>query len=72
MAYAVYHEKSKAILSRLMDRKNALLSNYLLNIKGLPNKQVSITKMDEAAQETYSKDTRYELHLVTDEEMESD
>ena len=72
VAYAVYHEKSKAMLSRLMDRKNALLSNYLLNIKRLPSNQVSITKMDEALLESYSKDSRYELHIVTDEEMESD
>ena len=72
VAYAVYHENSKEILSRLMDRRNALLSNYLLNIKGLPNNQVSVTKMDEASLETYSKDSRYELHLVTYEDMESD
>lgn len=72
VAYAIYHEKSKAILSRLMDRKNALLSNYLLNIKRLPSNQISIIKMDEALLESYSKDSRYELHIVTDEEMESD
>ena len=72
VAYVVYHEKSKAILSRLMDRRNAVLSNYLLNIKGLPNNQVSVTKMDEASQETYSKESRYELHIVTYEDMESD
>ena len=72
VAYAVYHEKSKAILSRLMDRRNAVLSNYLLNIKGLSNNQVSVTKMDESSQETYSKDSRYELHIVTYEDMESD
>ena len=72
VAYAVYHENSKEILSRLMDRRNALLSNYLLNIKGLPNNQVSVTKMDEASLESYSKDSRYELHIVADEEMEFD
>lgn len=70
VAYAVYHEKSKGIITRLMDRRNALLSQYLLNTKGLPNNQVSVTKMDEASQETYSKATRYELHIVTEEEME--
>ena len=72
VAYAVYHEKSNAILSRLMDRRNAVLSNYLLNIKGLQNNQVSVTKMDKASQETYSKNSRYELHIVTYEDMESD
>ena len=72
VAYEVYHEKSKEIMSRLMDRRNALLSNYLLNIKGLPNNQVSVTKMDEVSQETYSKESRYELHIVTEEELEAD
>ena len=72
VAYAVYHKKSQSILSRLMDRRNAVLSNYLLNIKGLPNNQVSVSKMDEALQETYSKESRYELHIVTYEDMESD
>ena len=70
VAYAVYHEKSKGIITRLMDRRNALLSQYLLNTKGLPNNQISVTKMDEVSQETYSKATRYELHIVTEEEME--
>ena len=72
VAYTVYHAKSKAIMSRLMDRWNALLSNYLLNIKGLPSNQVSVTKMDEALLETYNKASRYELHVVTYEEMESE
>ncbi len=70
VAYAEYHENSKDIISRLMDRRNALLSNYLLNVKGLPSNQVSVTKLDEASLETYKKETRYELHIVTEEEME--
>ena len=72
VAYAVYHARSKVFLSKLMDRRNALLSNYLLNVKGLPNSQVSVTKMDEAQLEAYTKASRYELHVVTYEEMESE
>ena len=72
VAHAVYHAKSRTIISRLMDRRNALLSNYLLNIKGLSNNQVSVTKMDDTSLETYNKASRYELHVVAYEDMESD
>ena len=72
VAYTVYHAKSKSILSRLMDRRNALLSNYLLNVKGLSSEQVSVSKMDETSLEAYKKASRYELHVVTYEEVESD
>ena len=72
VANAKYQTKSKTILSKLMDRKNALLSNYLLNVKGLSTEQVSISKMDETLMETYNKDSRYELHVVTYEELESE
>jgi hypothetical protein len=72
IAYAVYHERSKPILSKLMDKRNALLSNYLLNVKGLSTQQISVTKMDEALLETYSKPTRYELYVQIQEELESD
>ena len=71
VAHAVYHAKSRTIISRLMDRRNALLSNYLLNIKGLSNNQVSVTKMDDTSLETYNKASRYELHVVAYEDMES-
>lgn len=71
VAHAVYFEKSKAILSRLMDRKNALLSNYLMHIKGLSAEQISVTKMDETLLESYDKASRYELHLVTYEDQVS-
>ena len=70
VAYAVYHEKSKAIISRLMDRRNALLTNYMLNTKGLNNNQISVTKMDEALLETYNKASRYEVRLLNDEEAD--
>ena len=72
VAYALYHERSKPILSKLMDRRNALLSNYLLNVKGLSAQQVSVTRMDEALSETYSKPTRYELYVQIQEDLESD
>ena len=72
VAHTVYQTKSEAILSRLMDRRNAILSNYLLNIKGLSNNQVSVTKMDDISLETYNKASRYELHVVAYEDMESD
>ena len=70
VAYAVYHEKSKAIIARLMDRRNALLTNYMLNTKGLNNNQISVTKMDEALLETYNKASRYEVRLLNDEEAD--
>ncbi len=70
VAYAVYHEKSKAIIARLMDRRNALLTNYLLNTKGLNNNQISVTKMDEALWETFNKASRYEVRLLNDEEAD--
>ncbi len=70
VAYAMYHEKSKAIIARLMDRRNALLTNYLLNTKGLNNNQVTVTKMDEALLETYSKASRYEVRLLNNEEAD--
>ena len=70
VAYAVYHEKSKSIIARLMDRRNALLTNYMLNTKGLNNNQISVTKMDEALLETYNKASRYEVRLLNDEEAD--
>ena len=70
VAYAVYHEKSKVIIARLMDRRNALLTNYMLNTKGLNNNQISVTKMDEALLETYNKASRYEVRLLNDEEAD--
>ena len=53
-----------------MDRRNALLTNYMLNTKGLNNNQISVTKMDEALLETYNKASRYEVRLLNDEEAD--
>lgn len=70
VAYAVYHERSEHLLLHLMDKRNALLSNYLLNVKGLSNEQVSVSRMEEAALKAFNRPSRYELHLVMYEEME--
>ena len=70
VAYALYHEKSEALLDRLMDRRNAVLSNYLTNIKGLSEDQVSVTKAEGSGLKAFNKSTRYELHVVMHEEME--
>ena len=70
VAYAVYHEKSEAFLPKLMERKNALLSDYLWNVKGLKPEQVSVTIMDKTLLKTYDKGSRYELHVVMYEDAE--
>ena len=70
VAYAVYHEKSEKLLKQLMDRRNAILSHYLLEIKGLSHEQVSVTTMDASLLKTFDKDSRYELHVVTYADME--
>ena len=72
VAYEVYHEKSEAFIPRLIQRKNALLSNYLLNVNGLKSQQVSVSIIDDTLLKTYDKDSRYELHVVTYGEFEDE
>ena len=72
VAYAVYHEPSEQILTERMERYNEMLSNYLLNIKGLSSVQVAVTPIDEAALKSYDKASRYELHVtIQDDENPS-
>ena len=70
MAYEVYRDKSETFLPRLMKRRNELLSDYLLNAKGLSPEQVSVTTIDESLMKTFAKPSRYEMHVFTYEEME--
>ena len=70
VAYDVYHEPSEQILLQLMDQRNALLDNYLLNIKGLSPEQVSVSQMETTALRAFSKSSRYELNVVNYEEQE--
>lgn len=70
VAYEVYRDKSETLLPRLMKRRNELLSDYLLNAKGLSPEQVSVTTIDESLMKTFTKPSRYEMHVFTYEEME--
>ena len=70
VAYAQYHEKSEDLLNNLMDSRNAVLTNYLTNIKGLTAERVSVSKAEGATLKTFKKSTRYELHVVMHEDME--
>lgn len=70
VAHAIYQHKAEALIIKLMDKRNTLLSNYLKNIKGLSEEQVSVTKMDAALLTSNNKPSRYEVHVVTYEDME--
>ena len=70
VARAVYQENSEKILPKLMEKRNERLLDYLLNVKGLSPEQISITTIDESIMKTFSKSSRYELHVFTYEEME--
>lgn len=70
VAYEVYRDKSETFLPRLMKRRNELLSDYLLNAKGLSLEQFSVTTIDESLMKTFAKPSRYEMHVFTYEEME--
>ncbi|MBO7617930.1 MAG: DUF748 domain-containing protein [Bacteroidales bacterium] len=70
VAYEVYRDKSETLLPMLMKRRNELLSDYLLNAKGLSPEQVSVSTIDESLMKTFAKPSRYEMHVFTYEEME--
>ena len=70
VAYEVYRDKSETLLPMLMKRRNELLSDYLLNAKGLSPEQFSVTTIDESLMKTFAKPSRYEMHVFTYEEME--
>ena len=70
VACAVYWEKSEKLLPKLMEIHNKQLSDYLLNVKGLSPEQISVTTIDESLMKTFVKPSRYEMHVLTYEEME--
>ena len=70
VAYAMYHDKSELILPRVMSRWNKLLSDYLYNVKGLSPEQISVTMIDSCLMKSFTKPSRYEMHVFTYEDME--
>ena len=70
VAYELYHDKSEAILPQLMARRNEMLTDYLLNAKGLDPEQISVTTIDASLMKSFVKPSRYEMHVFTYEEME--
>lgn len=70
VACAVYREKSEKLLPDLMVERNKILSNYLLNVKGLTPEQISITMIDESLMKSFEKSSRYEMHVFKYEDLE--
>lgn len=70
VACAVYREHSEQLLPKMMTRRNELLSNYLLKIKGLSPEQISVTTIDASLLKSFTKSSRYEMHVFTYEDME--
>ena len=70
VACEVYRDKSEKILPRLMARRNELLSNYLLNVKGLTPEQISVTTIDASLMKSFVKPSRYEMHVFRYEDMD--
>ena len=70
VACAVYREKSEKLLPDLMVERNEMLSNYLLNVKGLTSEQISITMIDESLMKSFEKSSRYEMHVFKYEDLE--
>ncbi len=70
VAHAVYQEKAERLLPKIMAGRNERLSDYLLNVKGLSPDQISVTTIDESLMKSFTKPSRYEMHVFTYEEME--
>ena len=70
VACEVYRDKSETILSRMMARRNEVLTDYLRNVKGLSPEQISVTTIDASLMKSFVKPSRYEMHVFTYEEME--
>ena len=70
LACALYRERSEKVLPKLMERRNALLSDYLWNVKGLTPEQVTVTTIDESLMKSFVKPSRYEMHVFRYEDME--
>ena len=69
VAYEVYHKKSEVMLPKLLADHNALLSNYLLNVKGLSPEQVSVISIDKSLLKSFNKSSRYDLHVLVYEDI---
>ena len=70
LACALYWEKSERALPKIMAQRNALLSEYLWNVKGLTPEQVMVTTIDESLMKSFVKPSRYEMHVFRYEDME--
>ena len=70
LAYAMYKEKSEKVLPKIIERRNALLTDYLWNVKGLTPEQVMVTTIDESLMKSFVKPSRFEMHVFRYEDME--
>ena len=70
LACTLYQERSEKVLPMIMERRNALLTDYLWNVKGLTPEQVSVTTIDESLLKSFVKPSRYEMHVFRYEDME--
>jgi hypothetical protein len=70
VACEVYRAKSEKMLPRLLERRNELLTDYLWNVKGLTPEQISVTTVDASLMKTFTKPSRYEMHVFRYEDME--
>ena len=63
VALALYGEHSQGFITRLIERRNALLINYLTHTKGVASSQVSIEVPDLEDMRQYEKECRYEVRV---------
>lgn len=63
VALALYGEHSQGFITRLIERRNALLINYLTHTKGVASSQVSIEVPDLEGMRAYEKECRYEVRV---------
>lgn len=70
VACEVYRGKSEKMLTRLMAQHNALLSDYLHNVRGLLPEQITVTTIDASLMKSFAKPSRYEMHVFRYEDME--
>ena len=70
VACAVYQEKSEKLLLKLIEKQREMMEDYLMNVKGLSPEQVSVTTIDKSLMKTFSKTSRFEMHVFRYEDME--
>ena len=71
VACVLYRDQSEKLLPHLMVRRNELLSDYLLNVKGLTPEQIVVTTIDASLMKSFVKSSRYEMHVFRYEEMDA-